>query len=49
MSTTLLKKSSFLLIFEATTPQDGQTHSNNLSVVADESFEFVWPCCAVDA
>ena len=27
------------------TAQNGQTHSSNLSVVADELFEFVWPFC----
>ena len=30
-------------------PQNGQTHSNNLSALADELFECVWPFCGVDA
>ena len=30
-------------------PQNGQTHSNNSSVLADELFECVWPFCGVGA
>ena len=30
-------------------PQNGQTHSNNLSAFADELFECVWPFCEVGA
>ena len=33
----------------APTPQNSQTHSNKLSVVADELFECVWPFCRVGA
>ena len=29
------------------TPQNGQTHSNNLSAFADALFECVWPFCGV--
>ena len=29
-------------------PQNGQTHSNNLSAVADELFECFWPFCGAD-
>ena len=29
--------------------QNGQTHSNNSSVVANELFECVWPFCGVSA
>ena len=29
------------------TPQIGQTHSNNLSAVADKLFECVWPFCGL--
>ena len=31
----------------APTPQKSQTHSNNLSAVADELFECVWPFLGV--
>ena len=30
------------------TPQNGQTHLNNLSAIADELFEYVWSSCGVD-
>ena len=30
-------------------PQNGQTHSNNLSVTADELIECVWQFCEVGA
>ena len=30
-------------------PQNGQTHSNNSLVTADELFECAWPFCAVGA
>ena len=42
----LLNKSSALSL---QTPQNGQTHSNNSSVVADKLFERVWPFCGVGA
>ena len=32
---------SYFLTLEAPTPQNGQTHSNNLSAKADELFECV--------
>ena len=32
-----------------TTPQNGETHWNNLSAVADELFECVWPFWRVGA
>ena len=35
------------ITLSATTPQNGQTHSNNLSAFANELFEYVWPFCAV--
>ena len=35
--------------FLASSPQNGQTHSNNSSAVVDELFEFVWPFCKVGA
>ena len=31
------------MILQAPTPQNGQTHSNNSSVTADNLFECVWP------
>ena len=31
------------------TPQNGQTHPNNSSALADELFERVWPFCGVPA
>ena len=31
------------------TPLNGQTHSNNLSAVAKELIECVWPFCGVGA
>ena len=31
------------------TPQNGQKHSNNSPVRADELFECVWPFCGVGA
>ena len=37
------------LTISAPTPQNGQTHSNNLSAIADELFECVWPFCGVGA
>ena len=35
------------LILKALTPQNGQTHSNNVSATADELFECVWPFCVL--
>ena len=35
------------LTLKAPIPQNGHTHSNNLSASADELFECVWPFCAV--
>ena len=35
------------LTYSAPTPQNGETHSNNSSAVADELFECVWPFCVV--
>ena len=35
------------LTLKVPTPQNGQTHSNNLSARADELFECVWPFCGV--
>ena len=35
------------LTLEAPTLQNGQTHSKNLSAVADELFECVWPFCGI--
>ena len=29
------------------TPQNGQTHSNNLSAIADELFECIWTFCGI--
>ena len=29
-------------------PRNGQTHSGNLSAVANELFQSVWPICGVD-
>ena len=46
------KNSCFISIFltlYAPTPEIGQTHSNNLSAVADELFECVWTFCGVGA
>ena len=37
------------LTLKAPIPQNGHTHSNNLSASADELFECVWPFCAVGA
>ena len=37
------------LTLSAPTLQNGQTHSNNLSAVVDESFECVWPFCGIGA
>ena len=37
-----------MLTLQAPASQNGQTHSNNLSAVADELFECVWPFCGVD-
>ena len=37
------------LTIEAPTPQNGQTHSNNLSEFGDKLFEFVGPFCGVGA
>ena len=37
------------LTLKAQTPQNGQTHSNNLSVTAEELFECVWPFYEVGA
>ena len=31
------------------TPQNGQTHSNNLSATANELFECIWPFCGIGA
>ena len=31
------------------TPQNGKTHSNNSSAVADQLFEYVWPFYGVGA
>ena len=33
----------------APTPQNGQTHSNNLMATGDEFFECVWPFCGAGA
>ena len=38
-----------MLIFEASAPQNDQTHSNNAFDFADELFECVWPFCGVGA
>ena len=38
-----------VLIFQAATPQNDQTHSNNSSAFADELFECVWPFYGVGA
>ena len=38
-----------MLTLSAPTPQNGQTHSNNSSVTANEFFERVWPFCGVGA
>ena len=37
------------LTFEAPTPQNGQTHSNNLFTVASKLRECVCPFCGLDA
>ena len=37
------------LTLSVPTSQNGQTHSNNSSAVADELFECVWPFCEVCA
>ena len=39
----------YVLILYTPTLQNGQTHSNNSSVVADEMFECVWPFCGIGA
>ena len=35
------------LTLQVSVPQNGQTHSNNLSEKANELFECVWPFCGV--
>ena len=35
------------LILQAPTPQNSQTHSNNLSAIANELLECVWPFCGL--
>ena len=35
------------LTLEAAIPQNGQTHSNNLSATADELVEWVWSCYGI--
>ena len=37
----------YVLTLYTPTLQNGQTHSNNSSVVADEMFECVWPFCEI--
>ena len=34
-----------VLTLEAPIPQNGLTHSNNLSTFAEELFECAWPIC----
>ena len=34
--------------FQAPTPQNGQTHSNNSLAKADKLYECVWPFCEFD-
>ena len=34
--------------FQAPTPQNGQTHSNNSLAKADKLYECVWPFCGFD-
>ena len=36
-----------ILTLRAPIPQNGRTHSNNSSAVADKLFECVWPFCGV--
>ena len=38
-----------MLTLSAPTPQNGQTHSNNSSAIADKLFERVWTFCGVGA
>ena len=38
---------SWWLTFEASTPQNGQTHSNNSLPTAEELFKSAWPFCEV--
>ena len=38
-----------VLTLSATTPQNGQTHSNNSSATANELFDCVWLFCGVAA
>ena len=46
----IIKKNNYkLLTLLAATPQNGRTHSNNLSATADELFECVGPFCGVGA
>ena len=40
---------TLLFTLYAPTPQNGQTHSNNLCATVDQLFEFVWPFCGVSA
>ena len=44
-----MKLISYELTLTAPLPQNGQTHSNNLSGTADELFDCVWPFCKVGA
>ena len=39
----------WLLSLSALIPENGQTHSNNLSTKANELFECFWPFCGVSA
>ena len=44
-----LRNCKVVLNIKAPTPQNGQTHSNNLSATVDKLFESVWPFCGVNA
>ena len=43
IATKTIQTIKMLLISLTPTPQNGQTHSNNSSAIADELFECVWP------
>ena len=43
------KQQKMQLTLKAPTPQNDQTHSNNLLATADELFKCVWPLCGVGA
>ena len=38
-----------VLTLKASIPQNGQTHSNDLSATIDELFDYAWQFCKVGA